>query len=165
MTTDARTRFQPPAPDAGAASPLLAGRRSLLALRVVAVLHALVMLAQPLLAGRYLDGAVDAIALHRENASVVAALDGAQLVCAVVFAWTGRGRRWPIWASLAVAVGVEVQVGFGYASVLVVHVPLGVSLIVAQVVTVVWLFRDATAIARPASRRRAAADPVGGERA
>jgi hypothetical protein len=64
-----------------------------------------------------------------------------------------------------VAVGVEVQVGFGYASLLVVHVPLGVSLIVAQVVTVVWLFRDATAIARPASRRRPAADPVGGERA
>jgi hypothetical protein len=32
-------------------------------------------------------------------------------------------------------------------------------------VTVVWLFRDATAIARPVRRRRTAADPVGGERA
>src|SRR3954451_8081269 len=165
MTTDARTRIQPPAPDAGTASPPRAGRRSLLALRVVAVLHAVVMLAQPVLAGRYLDGAVDAIALHRENATVVAVLDAAQLICAVVFAWKGRGRRWPIWASLAVAVGVEVQVGFGSASLLVVHVPLGVSLIVAQVVTVVWLFRDATTIARPVRRRRTAADPVGGERA
>jgi len=131
----------------------------------VAVVHAVVILAQPVLAGRYLDGAVDAIALHRENATVVAAFDAAQLVCAVLFAWQGRGRRWPIWVSLAVAVGVEVQVGFGYASLLVVHVPLGVSLIVAQLVTVVWLFRDTTAIARPAKRRRAAGDPVGGERA
>src|SRR5919107_818315 len=108
MTTDARTRMDPPVPEAGTSAPPGAGRRSLLVLRVVAVLHAVVMLAQPVLAGRYLDGAV-------------------------VFAWRGHGRRWPIWLSLAVAVGVEVQVGFGYASLLVVHVPLGVSLIVAQV--------------------------------
>ena len=164
MTTDARTRMDPPVPEAGTSAPPGAGRRSLLVLRVVAVLHAVVMLAQPVLAGRYLDGAVYAIALHRENATVVAAFDAAQLVCAVVFAWRGRGRRWPIWLSLAVAVGVEVQVGFGYASLLFVHVPLGVSLIVAQVVGVVWLFRDATAVARPVRRRRADVHPVGGGR-
>lgn len=142
------TAATPPPPDRGP-------RASLQALRVVAVLHSLAFLAQPVFAGGYLMGDVDAIAWHDVNAFVVTGLDVIQLVCAVVFFWKGRGRAWPIWASLAIALAVEVQVGMGYERLLVVHLPLGVSLAVGQILATVWLFRaDAATPRAPRARRR-----------
>jgi hypothetical protein len=126
-------------------------RATLQVLRIVAVLHSLAFLGQPVFAGGYLMGDVDALALHDVNAFVITGLDVIQLICAVVFFWKGRGRAWPIWASLAIALAVEVQVGMGYERLLVVHLPLGVSLVVGQILTTVWLFR--TAAATPLPRR------------
>ncbi|HEU4422051.1 MAG TPA: hypothetical protein VFR67_05865 [Pilimelia sp.] len=129
-------------------------RASLQVLRVVAVLHSLAFLGQPVFAGGYLMGDVDSLALHTANAFVVTALDVIQLVCAVVYFWAGRGRAWPIWASLAIALAVEVQVGVGFERLLVVHLPLGVSLVVGQVLTTVWLFGASAATPRPRRPRR-----------
>jgi hypothetical protein len=129
-------------------------RATLQVLRVVAVLHSLAFLGQPVFAGGYLMGDVDALALHDANAFVITGLDVIQLICAVVFFWKGRGRAWPIWASLAVALAVEVQVGMGYERLLLVHLPLGVSLTVGQILTTVWLFRAAAATPRPRRARR-----------
>jgi hypothetical protein len=129
-------------------------RASLQVLRVVAVLHSLAFLAQPVFAGGYLMGDVDALAWHNANAFVVTGLDVIQLVCAIVFFWKGRGQAWPIWASLAIALAVEVQVGTGFERVLVVHLPLGVSLAVGQILTTVWLFRAGAATPRPRRPRR-----------
>jgi hypothetical protein len=105
-------------------------------------------------AGGYLMGDVDALALHDLNAFVITGLDVAQLICAIVYFWGGRGRAWPIWASLAVALAVEVQVGMGFERLLVVHLPLGVSLTVAQIVITLWLYRPAAAVPRPRRARR-----------
>lgn len=129
-------------------------RTSLQVLRVVAVLHALAFLGQPVFAGGYLMGDVDSLALHIANAFVVTALDVIQLVCAVVYFWAGRGRAWPIWASLAIAIAVEVQVGTGFERLLVVHLPLGVSIAVGQILLTVWLFRPSAATPRPRRSRR-----------
>ena len=126
-------------------------RATLQVLRVVAVLHSLAFLGQPVSAGGYLMGDVDALVLHIVNAFVVTGLDVVQLVCAIIFFGKGRGRAWPIWASLAIALAVEVQVGMGFERLLVVHLPLGVSLVVGQILTTVWLFRAAAATPR---RRR-----------
>ena len=129
-------------------------RATLQVLRVVAILHSLAFLGQPVFAGEYLMGDVDALALHDANAFVITGLDVIQLICAIVFCWKGRGRAWPIWASLAIALAVEVQVGMGYERLLVVHLPLGVSLVVGQILTTVWLFRAAAATPRPRRERR-----------
>jgi hypothetical protein len=129
-------------------------RASLQVLRVVAVLHSLAFLAQPVFAGGYLMGDVDSLALHAVNAFVITGLDLAQLICAIVYFWGGRGRVWPIWASFAVALAVEVQVGMGYERLLVVHLPLGVSLTVAQILITIWLFGAGAASARPRRARR-----------
>ena len=152
MTTQAGatadpTAAPPPPKDRGP-------RATLQVLRVVAVLHSLAFLGQPVFAGGYLMGDVDALALHDANAFVITGLDVIQLICAVVFFWKGRGRAWPIWASLAIALAVEVQVGMGYERQLLVHLPLGVSLTVAQILTTVWLFRAAAATPRPCRARR-----------
>jgi hypothetical protein len=137
----------PPAADRGP-------RASLRVLQIVAVLHSLAFLIQPVFAGGYLMGDVDSLTLHDVNAFIITGLDVAQLVCAIVYFWGGRGRAWPIWASLAVALAVEVQVGMGYERLLVVHLPLGVSLTVAQILITVWLFRAGAASARPRRARR-----------
>jgi hypothetical protein len=129
-------------------------RASLQVLRVVAVLHSLAFLGQPVFAGGYLMGDVDALGLHTANAFVITGLDVVQLICAIVFFWGGRGRAWPIWTSLAVALAVEVQVGMGFERLHVVHLPLGVSLTVAQILITVWLFRSSAASARPRRERR-----------
>jgi hypothetical protein len=140
-------------------------RASLQVLRVVAILHSLAFLGQPVFAGGYLMGDVDSLALHDINAFVIAGLDVAQLICAVVYFWGGRGRAWPIWASLAVAVAVEVQVGLGYERLLVVHLPLGVALTVSQILITVWLFGAASARPRrPRRSRRSRPSPADGER-
>jgi hypothetical protein len=136
-------------------------RATLQVLRVVAVVHTLAMLVQPVLAGRYLSGDVHAIELHRINAAVVTAFDLIQLICAIVFTWAGRGRSWPIYASLATAIAVEVQVGVGFERVLAVHIPLGVSIIATQLLVTVWLFRSGAAVARV---RRSRKERTGRER-
>ena len=130
-------------------------RASLQVLRVFAILHSLAFLAQPVFAGGYLMGDLDSLGLHYLNAVIVTALDIAQLICAMVYFWGGRGRAWPIWASLAVALLVEVQVGMGFERVLVVHLPLGVSLTVGQILITVWLFKAGASVARPRKPRRA----------
>src|SRR5690242_12194168 len=140
----------PPTPDRGP-------RATLQVLRVVAVLHSLAFLAQPVFAGGYLMGDVDSLGLHRINAGVVTGLDVAQVICAVVYCWAGRGRAWLIWAGLAVAVAVEVQVGMGFERVLVVHLPLGVAITLAQVLISIWLFGAGAAVARPRRPSRAGA--------
>ena len=48
---------------------------SLQVLRVVAVLHSLAFLGQPVFAGGYLMGDVDALALHDANAFIITGLD------------------------------------------------------------------------------------------
>ena len=151
------TTTTPPPPDQGP-------RASLQVLRVAAVLHSLAFLAQPVFAGGYLMGDVDSLALHDTNAFVITGLDVAQLICAVVYFWGGRGRAWPIWASLAVALAVEVQVGMGYERLLVVHLPLGVALTVGQIVITIWLFGTGAGSARPRRSRRSLPSPADGTR-
>ena len=117
-------------------------RRTLSTLRVLAVLHSLTMIAQPVFAGIYLDGDVDALSIHEINAAVVSGLGVVQLVAAIGYVWAGRGRRWPLWAALGIVLAEQVQTGLGYESAVAIHIPLGVSVIAMQILLTVWLFRD-----------------------
>lgn len=125
-------------------------RRTLTVLRLLAVLHTVGAVAQPMLAGVYLGGDVDALALHELNAHIVTGLGFFQLIAAIVFVWRGRGRRWPLWASLGICLAVQAQVGLGFEGVVAVHVPLGVSVISMQILLTVWLFRAAARTPRRA---------------
>jgi hypothetical protein len=116
-------------------------RRTLAVLRVLAVLHSVFIVVQPTLAGMYLDGDVDALDLHEINASIVSGLGFLQLVAAIVYVWAGRGRAWPLWASLALVLAEQVQTGLGYEGLVAIHVPLGVSVVAMQLLLMVWLFR------------------------
>lgn len=135
-----------PAPEVADAAP--GPRRTLTTLRVVAVLHAVCAVGQPTLAGIYLDGDVDALALHEINATVVAALGLVQLVAAIVYVWAGHGRRWPMYAAIGILLAEQVQTGLGYEGAVAIHIPLGVSVIAMQILLTVWLFRASARLAR-----------------
>jgi hypothetical protein len=126
-------------------------RRTLQVLRLLAVLHSLAAIVQPALAGSYLGGEVDAMAIHALNAHVVTGLGVFQLIAAIVFVWRGRGRSWPLYATLGLVLAVQAQVGLGFEGLVSLHIPLGVSIISMQLLLTVWLFRAAASVPR---RRR-----------
>lgn len=123
-------------------------RVTLTVLRIMAVLHALSVLVQPVLAGSYLSGDVDALAVHSINANVASGFGVFQLIAAIVFVWKGRGRQWAIWTSLGIALAEEVQIGLGFEGLLAAHIPLGVSIVSLQILLTVWLFRANARIPR-----------------
>lgn len=129
--------------------------KSLVALRVVAILHLLVFFLQPVLAGIYLNGDFDAIALHELNAQIVTLMVVAQLVVAIVYAAGGGGKLWPIWFSLGLALLEETQKGLGYERLVAFHVPLGILLLMTQLFFTHWTFGARAKVARvPKARKK-----------
>ncbi|MFD2079926.1 hypothetical protein SAMN05421678_105246 [Actinopolymorpha cephalotaxi] len=127
------------ATDSRPAPPGTRPRGSLLALRICALLTAIIVFAQPVLAGSYLTGEVGALGIHEANAHAVTALAFVQFAAAVVYAWRGRGRWWPATLTAALLVAAETQTVLGYAQNLLVHVPLGVGLVLTQILFTCWL--------------------------
>jgi hypothetical protein len=116
------------------------GRTVLAVTRGVATVHTVVILAQPVLAGRYLIGDYDMLAWHTFGADLVTYLGVAQLVSAALLWWRG-GTRWPLWASLLLFVGESGQYFAGVSGALDVHVPLGVVLAVSASAVLVAIWR------------------------
>ncbi|WP_237742723.1 hypothetical protein [Actinopolymorpha alba] len=130
-------------------------RASLWTLRVVALIAAVLVVAQPILAGEYLSGAVDAIGVHGFNANFVILMVMVQIAVGLVYFLAGRGRLWPALFSGALFFLVGIQIGMGYSRDLAVHIPLGVMIVASQVFFTIWVFRRAARYARPRKRRQA----------
>ena len=130
----------PPAP--APAPPPPPARRRLRATRwaffAVVLVHTAVVGAQPVLAGSYFAGDVDAIAVHGRTGSVLPLLSVFQLVVAVLLVRPGRGPWWPVPLTLALFLAEGVQVGAGYSRTLAVHVPLGAGILAVLVALLVW---------------------------
>ncbi|MFD2079927.1 hypothetical protein SAMN05421678_105245 [Actinopolymorpha cephalotaxi] len=136
-------------------------RVTLWLLRFVAFVHAGLVVGQPVLAGIYLSGRFDALATHSLNAGLVMLACMCQFGAALVYFLPGRGRGWPLLVTALLFFGEGIQTAMGYAGQLAVHVPLGVAVVTAQVVFVVWLFRAGARRPRRTLRRQ----PKAGERA
>jgi hypothetical protein len=120
------------------------------ALRVVAVLHALSFIAQPILAGLFLSGQDTAVDMHATNAMIVVGLCLVQTI--LVFPLWRRARlpRAAFTVSAALLVVEILQMGAGFGHVMWVHIPLGVLMMggVAQVMPVIMRpYRPAAASA------------------
>lgn len=129
-------------------------RATLSVLRATAVLHAIAVVLQPVLAGMYLGGDVDAIGVHGGNASLVATLAFFQVVGAFLHVWPGGGRLSPLGVAVVVFMAEVVQIGMGYSSNLPIHIPLGVTIVVSQVLLTVWVLRSGARAPRTWGRRR-----------
>lgn len=114
-------------------------RLSLWLLRFLITAYLLAVLLQPVLAGLFLTGDVDAIAVHGAIGSVLAAA-GLVLIAATLIYVVRRGRLWVLPVVVVLFLAVGLQVGMGYARVLAVHVPLGVALVTAVALLTIWVW-------------------------
>ena len=121
-------------------------RVTLWLLRAAVSAFLLAVLVQPVLAGRYLSGEVDALGVHASNAGVVILLAMVVAAASLLFATLGRGRFWPLPVAVALFLSAGFQTGSGYARQLALHIPLGVAIVTAAVLL-------AVAVWRPSMRR------------
>lgn len=126
--------------EARKAPPRPRGRVVLGVLRGIVTVHTIAIFTQPVLAGRYLIGDYDMLALHTFGADLVTYLGVAQVVVSALLWWRG-GTRWPFWASLLLFLGVSGQYFVGVSGALDLHVPLGVALAVFASIMLVAIWR------------------------
>lgn len=111
--------------------------------RVLVSAHAVAIIGQPVFAGGYLGGDYDMLWLHRWGADAVSYLAYAQILAALVL-WLVRGPRWLFWISLLLALGETGQYLAGMKGALDLHIPLGVALVTATVLTTIAVWRPQT---------------------
>lgn len=97
-------------------------------LRLTVLLFAGLVLLQAVLAALFVTGDVGLLEAHGINAGFVTTVAFLQLVAAILVWRPGRGAAWPIWASVATFLLVEAQLAAGYARVIALHIPMGVTL-------------------------------------
>ena len=134
-----------------AAAPTRRPRVSLWTLRFLLTGHLIAVLAQPVLAGRYLTGDVDAMAVHGLVGSLLALVAMSLMAGALAYVIGGRGQLWVLPVMVLVFLGEGFQIGMGYSRALQVHVPLGVAIVVTAVLLAVWVWTPSAA--RPRGRR------------
>lgn len=115
-------------------------RLSLWLLRTVLTVHLLAVLAQPVLAGLFLTGDIDAIAVHGTIGSTLAAVDLVVIGATLAYVLGGRGRLWVLPVVVALFLAVGLQIGFGYSRTLEIHIPLGVAIVTTSVLLAIWVW-------------------------
>ncbi|MEV4257836.1 hypothetical protein AB0J52_32140 [Spirillospora sp. NPDC049652] len=116
-------------------------RWTVLLFRVAAVLQALLILLQAILAGRFLSGGYGALSMHSANA-MFTILVGMVTVAAALLLWRpGGGPARPVGPAAVMLVLEIVQMFIGYGRVLAVHVPLGTALLVGAVTLIRLAFQ------------------------
>jgi hypothetical protein len=97
--------------------------------------------AQAVLAGGFLAGHYDFLAMHKENATITG-ITGIVVILTAVLQWKpGGGPGWPIAVSAVLFAAEAGQIMTGYGRILAVHVPLGVLIIVGIVKLLTWAWR------------------------
>jgi hypothetical protein len=122
----------------------------LVALRVLATLHAAVAVTQPVSIGQYLSGGYGWLGVHGGGAGGLL-LTGLLLAAASIGYTVTGGRIWVALVGPLLWLAEGVQDGLGYARVLAVHIPLGVLIVAAALLLAVWVWTPAAG--RPRARR------------
>jgi len=123
--------------------------KSLVVLRVVAVVHAVAVCLQPVLAGAYLNGSGAAMRMHEPLGLGLAFVCLAQLLMATIY-WRSGGRGSAVLVTLLLLVAEAFQISMGYARQLAVHIPLGITIVAIVCAFAVWTFRPAARVRRTA---------------
>jgi hypothetical protein len=118
-----------------------AGRWTYLPFRVIVTAAALLLFDQAVFAGQFLAGTFGSLQTHRENATVAGIVTLGAAVAAVPVRWPGKGPIWPVFACLGLFGLIALQIALGFARVLAVHVPLGVSIILLTTLLAIRAWR------------------------
>ena len=117
-------------------------------LRVLTVLHAVILIGQPLSIGQYLGGLYTWLGIHSAGATAVVLISLLLAATSIGYAVTGGRIVLPIVCWLLLFAEV-VQTGMGYASILAVHIPLGVLVVTAGVLLAIWSMSRSARRCRP----------------
>lgn len=127
--------------DVDTMTPVRRGPRiTLWPLRIVITVHLLMVLAQPWLAGQFLAGDVDSIAVHGLIGSLLAAVGLVVIATTLLYVLGGRGKLWAAPVAVALFLADGIQIGAGYARNLSLHIPLGVTIVVVSVLLAAWVW-------------------------
>jgi hypothetical protein len=96
------------------------------------------VLAQPVLAGLFLTGDIDAIAVHSLVGSLLALGALVMIGAAVAYVLAGRGTLWILPVSVLLFLAVGFQIAAGFARQLELHIPLGVVIVTTSVLLAGW---------------------------
>jgi cytochrome b len=118
-------------------------------LRLVLLLHCVLVILQPVMAGYFLSGEADAMNWHSPIGSTLWMVTFLQILVAFGYWWPGRGRFWPVVATVALFFAEFLQMTLGHSQTMSVHVPLGTSIVVAVVLFTIWSFLPAAHRVRP----------------
>jgi hypothetical protein len=102
---------------------------------------AVLVIAQAALAGGFLSGNYEALAVHEVNGGLVVLALLVQLATAVVLWRKGEAPSWPVRTSAIQLAIAGALIPLGQLRVLTVHVPLAVGLTVGVALMVVWSWR------------------------
>lgn len=106
-------------------------------IRVLAFVLLLQVLTQAALAGGFVTGDVGLLGLHSANGILLVLTSAALLPAAILLVRPGRGPWWPIVFSVALWWAISIQVGFGFARQVGLHIPLGMT-IMGMVSALTW---------------------------
>jgi heme A synthase len=109
--------------------------------RLTSTVAAVMLFDQAVFAGQFLSGGYDALHVHRENATFAGIAVLVSAVAAVLVRWPGRGPWWPILGCVGIFGLVGLQIVLGFARVITLHVPLGVTIILLAAALAVWAWR------------------------
>jgi hypothetical protein len=143
MSSPTTSQLPPPPPPLRERRP----RVSLWTLRVLVSAHLAAVAVQPLLAGAFLAGDVDAVVWHGVDAFVVTVLGWAVVGASLGYV-VGGGRWWVLPVTAVVSAAEVVQLGLGFADLVAVHVPLGVAIAAGALLLAVWVWSPAARRAR-----------------
>ena len=139
-------------PDPRAFAPLLVKTNHVLFL-TGALIHVILVCVQPLLAGWSLDGDGTALDLHGINGSIILTVSVILIPLSILWWRPGRGTLWAPALTVLLFAAETFQLGMGYADIHIVHIPLGVSIVVASFLLV-------GLIARPRQQASRSVPPV-----
>jgi hypothetical protein len=109
--------------------------------RIAMTVAAVLLFNQAVFAGQFLSGTFGALQTHRENATAAGIAVLIAGVAAIPIRWPGGGPAWPSLACLGLFALIALQIAMGFARVLTVHIPLGVSIILLAVLLLIWAWR------------------------
>ncbi|KRC58600.1 hypothetical protein ASE14_18775 [Agromyces sp. Root81] len=110
-------------------------------LRISLTVTALLMFGQAVLAGLFMGGLTSAFALHREMATASGIVLMISIVAAILARRLGQAPRWPIWATVGLLAFMSLLAFAGFRSLVALHVPLGVIMILLTAVLTMWVWR------------------------
>lgn len=129
-------------------------RLTLVLLRVLATVHALLAVSQPVSIGQYLSGVYAWLGVHSTGAGVLILVAMALGVVSIWSAIAGR-RLWVAMVGPLFFFADGLQTGMGYSRTLSIHVPLGVAIVAGSVAFASWTWtRGATRVRASRARGR-----------